>query len=80
MDSDTRNYRKKIILIDNNDELNSNDISLNCDTLDDSLFENMFTLSESNLKIHNDNLYEEYSSGNKKSSLKSSFFLLITYN
>ena len=71
LDSDTRNYRKKIVLLDNNDELNTNDISLDCDTLDDSLFEDMFTLSESNLKIHNDNLHEEYSSGNKKSSLKS---------
>ena len=61
LDSDTRNYRKKIVFLDNNDELNTNDISLDCDTLDDSLFEDMFILSESNLKIHNDNLHEEYS-------------------
>ena len=67
LDSDTRNYRKKIVLIEENSDEN---VNLNCDTLDDSVFEGLFQLTESNLKVHNDNLHEEYSC-DKKSSLKS---------
>lgn len=65
LDSDTRNYRKKIVLLEEGDN-----VSLKCDKLDDSMFDNLFTLTESNLKIHNNELQEEYSS-DKKTSLKS---------
>jgi hypothetical protein len=69
LDSDTRNYRKKIVLLEDNDSAN---LDIDCDVINSNMFEDMFILSESNLKIHdNNNLQEEYSSQEKKLSLKS---------
>ena len=67
LDSDTRNYRKKIKL-----DKNSNNINLECDVIDNDIFEGMFQeLTCKNLKIHNSSLEEKYSIENKKNSEKS---------
>ena len=68
LDSDTRNYRKKIKL-DNN----SKNINIECDTIDNDIFEGMFQeLTTINLELHNSSLEEEYSIDEKyKSSEKS---------
>lgn len=68
LDSDTRNYRKKIKL-DNN----SKNINIECDTIDNDIFEGMFQeLTTVNLELHNSSLEEEYSIDEKyKSSEKS---------
>ena len=70
--SDTRNYRKKISLD------NTEDIVLDCETINDNIFEGMFKLTSENLKIHENSIQEEYSvetnnKGNKsdKSAKKS---------
>ena len=52
--SDTRNYRKKITL-DNNQN-----IVLDCDTINDNIFEGMFKLTTENLKIHDNSIQEEF--------------------
>ena len=49
LDSDTRNYRKKIKL-----DTNSDSIDITCDTIDNDIFEDMFQeLTTKNLKLHN---------------------------
>ena len=62
MFSDTRNYRKKIKL-DVTD-----DIELDCEVLDNNIFEGMFKLTTENLQAHNNSLKEEYSIENEKCS------------
>ena len=67
LDSDTRNYRKKIKL-----DKNSNNINLECDVINNDIFEGMFQeLTCKNLKIHNSSLEEKYSIETKKNSEKS---------
>ena len=44
--SDTRNYRKKINL----DSVE--DINIDCETIDNNMFEGIFELTSKNLKIH----------------------------
>uniref|UniRef100_A0A6C0J973 Protein kinase domain-containing protein n=1 Tax=viral metagenome TaxID=1070528 RepID=A0A6C0J973_9ZZZZ len=63
--SDTRNYRKKIILD------NSEDIDLECETINNDIFEGMFKLTTENLKIHEISLQEEYSVDVNKTNDKS---------
>ena len=64
--SDTRNYRKKLNLV------NSKEIKLDCEELDNSIFEGLFSnLTSENLKIHNNSLKEEYSVDTQKSNDKS---------
>ena len=54
LDNDTRKYRKKITL---EKSLNK----LEVQKIDNSIFENIFELTQENLKIHNESLKEEYS-------------------
>ena len=64
--SDTRNYRKKLNLV------NSKEIKLDCEELDNSIFEGLFSnLTSENLKIHNNSLKEEYSVDTQQSNDKS---------
>jgi hypothetical protein len=63
--SDTRNYRKKISLN------NAEDIDLECETINDNIFEGMFKLTTENLKIHDNTIKEEYSVEVNKTSDKS---------
>ena len=63
--SDTRNYRKKISLN------NAEDIDLECETINDNIFEGMFKLTTENLKMHDNTLKEEYSVEVNKTSDKS---------
>ena len=53
--SDTRNYRKKINLE------NTEEIDIECETIDNNIFEDIFELTTKNLKIHEASLTEEYS-------------------
>ena len=62
--SDTRNYRKKIALD------NSKHVDLECETINDNIFEGMFRLTTENLKIHENALQEEYSVELNKTSDK----------
>jgi hypothetical protein len=66
LESETRNYRKKLKL---NEKME--DITVNCEKIDDNMFEGMFKLTTKNLKIHDNSLKEEYSIENNKSSEKS---------
>ncbi len=66
LESETRNYRKKLKL---NEKME--DITVNCEKIDNDMFEGMFELTTKNLKIHEDSLKEEYSIENNKSSEKS---------
>ena len=67
LDSDTRNYRKKIKL-----DKNSDSIDITCDTIDNQIFEGMFQeLTTKNLKLHNSSIEEEYSIDKKNSKEKS---------
>ena len=53
--SDTRNYRKKINL----DSVE--DINIDCEPIDNNMFEGIFELTSKNLKMHDSSLTEEYS-------------------
>lgn len=53
--SDTRNYRKKIKL----DKVE--DVNIECETINNDMFEGIFELTTANLKIHESTLKEEYS-------------------
>ncbi len=53
--SDTRNYRKKIKL----DKVE--DVNIECETINNEMFEGIFHLTTQNLKIHDSTLKEEYS-------------------
>ena len=68
--SDTRNYRKKINL----DSVE--DINIDCETIDNNMFEGIFELTSKNLKIHDSSLTEEYSieidNNSEKSAKKTS--------
>jgi len=65
--SDTRNYRKKINL-----DTKTDIIKLDCDTINNDIFEGMFQeLTTKNLKLHDSSLTEQYSINNKKSCEKS---------
>ena len=66
LESETRNYRKKLKL---NEKME--DVVVNCEKIDDNMFEGMFKLTTKNLKIHDNSLKEEYSIENNKSSKKS---------
>ena len=67
LDSDTRNYRKKIKLDKNNDSVN-----ITCDTIDNQIFEGMFQdLTTKNLKLHDSSIEEEYSIDKINSKKKS---------
>jgi len=64
--SDTRNYRKKLNLD------NSKEIELDCEVIDNNMFEGLFsTLTSKNLKLHDNSLKEEYSVDVQQSSDKS---------
>ena len=69
LDSDTRNYRKKI-------KFDNKNVNLEYDSLDNNIFEGMFQeLTTKNLSIHNNSIKEEYSvnktdSPNQKSAKK----------
>ena len=60
--SDTRNYRKKIKLDV------SGDVELDCEVIDNNMFEGMFKLTTQNLEAHNNSLKEEYSVKTDKGS------------
>ena len=66
LESETRNYRKKLKLTGKME-----DVVVNCEKIDDNMFEGMFKLTTKNLKIHDNSLKEEYSIENNKSSEKS---------
>jgi len=53
LEGDTRNYRKKIIV-------ESEDINLDIQTIDNSFMEEVFELTHENLEKHNNELREEY--------------------
>tara|TARA_A100001015_G_scaffold318771_1_gene439644 strand:- start:1218 stop:2948 length:1731 start_codon:yes stop_codon:yes gene_type:complete len=73
--SETRKYRKKIIL-----DKKKNNLDIEYEEIDNNMFEGMFKLTDKNLKIHNNNnnnnnnnsLIEEYSTtiNKKEKSLK----------
>ena len=67
LESDTRNYRKKIKLNEIGD-----DIKLECENIDNNMFEGMFKLTTQNLKMHDSSLSEEYSINKEGSGSKSS--------
>ena len=54
LEGDTRNYRKKIIV-------ESEDINLDIQTIDNNFMEEVFELTHENLEKHNNELREEYS-------------------
>jgi hypothetical protein len=59
--SDTRNYRKKIKFSSNNN------LELECETIDNNLFEGLFQeLTLQNMDIHNNQLKEEYNAVSSK--------------
>ena len=69
LEGDTRNYRKKLKLNKTGD-----DIELECENIDNDMFDGMFVLTSENLKMHDSSLKEEYSTNNStsKSSKKTS--------
>ena len=65
IEGDTRNYRKKIVV-------ESEDINVDIQTIDNNFMEEVFELTEENLEKHNNVLKEEYSvTNNTKSENKS---------
>ena len=54
LEGDTRNYRKKIIV-------QSEDINLDVQTIDNNFMNEVFELTQENLEKHNNELREEYS-------------------
>ncbi len=58
LEGDTRNYRKKIVV-------ESEDINLDVQSIDNSFMNEVFKLTHENLQIHNNELKEEYSVLNK---------------
>jgi hypothetical protein len=67
LECDTRNYRKKIKLNKIGD-----DIELECENIDNNMFDGMFKLTTENLKMHDSSLKEEYSTNKNVSTSKSS--------
>ena len=61
LDSETRNYRKKI-------KLDKSLKNVEVESINNNIFENMFELTENNLKAHNNSLCEEYSTENIKNN------------
>tara|TARA_B100000886_G_scaffold240995_1_gene169065 strand:- start:3239 stop:4957 length:1719 start_codon:yes stop_codon:yes gene_type:complete len=59
IEGDTRNYRKKIVV-------ESEDINVDIQTIDDKFMEEVFELTQENLEKHNNELKEEYSVLNNK--------------
>ena len=59
IEGDTRNYRKKIVV-------ENEDINLDIQTIDDKFMEEVFELTQENLEKHNKELKEEYSVSNNK--------------
>ena len=59
IEGDTRNYRKKIIV-------QSQDINLDIQTIDNNFMDEVFELTQENLEKHNNELKEEYSVNNEK--------------
>ena len=59
IEGDTKNYRKKIVV-------ESEDINLDIQTIDDKFMEEVFELTQENLEKHNNELKEEYSVSNNK--------------
>ena len=59
IEGDTRNYRKKIVV-------ESEDINVDIQTIDNNFMEEVFELTQENLEKHNNELKEEYSVKNNK--------------
>ena len=59
IEGDTRNYRKKIVV-------ENEDINVDIQTIDNNFMEEVFELTQENLEKHNNELKEEYSVKNNK--------------